>query len=130
MALWIVVAALVAVGAGVAVALLLARRRGSPALADPSAAARTAEQALPGFAALEALIGNDRRAALVVGRANRVALVTARGRRVAAREVRWSDVRALSGGMTVGASRPVFVAGVDVLDVRRAGGAEMRREDR
>ena len=108
--------------AGIAAALMW-RRRGGRALTDPDAAMRAAEAAVPGFVALEALVGDDRRAALVVGRGNRVALATPRQ----VREVRWSEVRALAGGLTVGAGRPVFVAGVDVLDVRRAGGAEMRR---
>jgi hypothetical protein len=122
--LWSVIAVLVAAVAGVAVWWWLRGRGG--AVGD--AAALAAAGALPGFTALEALVGDDRRAALVVGRHNRVALVTARGRRLSAREVRWQDVRALPGGLRVEGGRPVLVTGVNVLDVRRAGGTEMRRE--
>ena len=121
---WVVAAALVVALAGVAVWWWLRGR----AAAVGDAAALDAAGALPGFAALEALVGEDRHAALVVGRHNRVALVTARGQRLTAREVRWQDVRALPGGLRVEGGRPVLVAGINVLDVRRAGGAEMRRE--
>ncbi len=124
---WIIAAVLAAAAAGGAVWWWLARR-GSAALADGDAAAQAAEAAIPGFAALETLTGDDRRAALVVGRANRVALVTGRGRGLETREIRWREVRALAGGLRVDGGRPVFVSGVDVLDVRRAGGEEMRRE--
>lgn len=128
MTLWIAAAVLVAAALAVALATLL-RRRAAGVLAE-NAVVTAAEQAVPGFAALESLIGDDRRAALVVGRHARVALVFARGRKVSAREVRWQDVRALPGGLSVGPGTPVFVAGVDVLDVRRAGGAEMRVPER
>lgn len=123
-ALGILAVALIAAVAGVAVWWGLRRRGG--AVGD--AAALDAAGALPGFAALEALVGDDRRAALVVGRHNRVALVTPQGDTLAAREVRWQDVRALAGGLCVEGGRAVLVAGVNVLDVRRAGGAEMRRD--
>lgn len=124
MSLAILSAVLVAAAAGVAIWWWLQRR--GPVVTDATALATAST--LVGFAAMEALVGDDRRAAVVVGRHNRVALVTPRGRGLTAREVRWQDVRALAGGLRVEGGRPVLVAGVNVLDVRRAGGTEMRRE--
>lgn len=123
---WMVAAALVVAGAGALAWLLLRRRSG----VVTDAAALAAAGALPGFSALEVLVGDDRHAAMVVGRHKRVAVVTPRGSTLAAREVRWQDVRALAGGLRVEGGSPVFVAGVNVLDVRRAGGEDMRREGR
>lgn len=126
---WIAVAAVIAAGLALAAVLLLRGRRGAP-LSEESAT-QTAQTGIPGFTARAALVGDDRRAALVVGEHRRVAVVTARGGRATPREIRWSDIRAGDGGLHVAAregGRPtVFVGGVDVLDVRRAGEDEWRR---
>lgn len=116
------VAALAA--AMVMVGMVLVRRfRRVPPLGE-DAAVQAAEAAIPGFAARVALVGDDRRAALVVGEQARVALVGRDGR---AQEVRWHDVRAAATGLSVASGgRLTLVPGVDVLDVRRAGGDDLR----
>lgn len=124
----IVAVAVIAAAVGLAIALLLRGRNGAP-LTEESAteAARTG---VPGFTARQALIGDDRRIALVVGEHRRVALVTSQGEAVRPREIRWSDIRATDGGLHVARERgggTMFVGGVDVLDVRRAGEDDWRR---
>ena len=124
MLLWVGLA--VAAAAVLAAAFLLLRRFGRDhplGEADALIAAAT----LPGFTARTALVGDDRRAALVVGEHARVALVTINGSGPRAREVRWQDIRAGNGGLQVGADRPMLVAGVDALDVRRAGDEGWRK---
>ena len=118
MLLWVVLA--VAAAAVLAAAFLLLRRLGRDHPLG-EADALTAAATLPGFTARTALVGDDRRAALVVGEHGRVAVVTINGARSRASEVRWRDIRAGHGGLQVGAERPVLVTGVDALDVRRTG---------
>ena len=124
MTLWLVLAAALAVGLVVAFVLLRRFRRDRPL---GEADALTAAATLPGFAARAALVGDDRRSALVVGERGRVAVVTPHRARPRAREVGWGDIRAGDGGLQVGAERPVLVAGVDALDVRRAGDDDWRK---
>lgn len=125
---------LVAIGGAALVAILgaivwLRRGGGAPPIAAEAASA-AAETALPGFGAKGALIGADRRTALVIGRHERVAIVRAGRRQPRVDEVRWHDVRALEGGLQVETRRGrAFVDGVDVLDVRRLGGAEWKAKN-
>jgi len=98
---------------------------GARPLGDVEAMAAAAT--LPGFAVRAALVGDDRRAALVVGERGRVALVVPARAGPRAREVGWADIRAGEGGLHVGADAPVLVAGVDALDVRRLGGDDWRK---
>ncbi len=128
---WIVFAAsLAAVLALAGIAWLLKLGRGATPFVDADAACRSAEEALSGFAAKQGLLGVDRLAALVVGREGRVAVLKAHGAHVAAREVRWSDVRAVHGGIRVDTGErrfgTVYVNGIDILDIRRAGGDDWR----
>jgi hypothetical protein len=87
--------------------------------------ALSAVAALPGFTARAALVGDDRRAALVVGERGRVAVVD--GAKPRAREIAWGDIRATDAGLRIGAEKPVLVAGVNVLDVRRLGDDDWRK---
>lgn len=109
--------------AGLAWALKLGRAGHEATIEDPDAAARAAEEALAGFDATGALVGEDRAAALVAGAHGRIAVIKRHGARLAAREVRWSQVRATYDGILVetGDRRfgSVTLVGVDVLDVRR-----------
>jgi hypothetical protein len=109
--------------AGLAWLLKLGRAGHEGTVDDPESAARAAEEALAGFRAIGALVGDDRAAALVAGAHGRVAVVKRHGARLAVREVRWSQVRATFDGMLVetGDRRfgAVTVTGIDVLDIRR-----------
>lgn len=109
--------------AGLAWALKLGRAGFEGTIDTPEQAVEAAEHALAGFAAIGALVGDDRAAALVAGAHGRVAVVKRHGARLAVREVRWGQVRAVHGAMLVetGDRRfgAVSVAGIDVLDVRR-----------
>jgi len=109
--------------AGLAWLLKLGRAGHEAIIDDPDSAAHAAEQALAGFRAVGALVGDDRAAALVAGAHGRVAVVKRHGARLAVREVRWGQVRATYNGMLVETGERRFgsvtVVGVDVLDVRR-----------
>lgn len=109
--------------AGLAWLLKLGRAGHEGTVDDPESAARAAEEALAGFRAIGALVGDDRAAALVAGAHGRVAVVKRHGARLAVREVRWSQVRATFDGILVetGDRRfgAVTVAGINVLDIRR-----------
>jgi hypothetical protein len=109
--------------AGLAWALKLGRAGHEGTIDDPESAVCAAEEALAGFAASGALVGEDRAAALAVGEHGRVAVIKRHGARLAVREVRWSQVRATHDGILIetGDRRfgAVTVRGVDVLDVRR-----------
>ncbi len=89
----------------------------------PEAAADAADQALPDFATLNAVVGADGAGALAVTRDGRVAAIKRHGARMAVREVAWDAVRATSAGMLVETGErqfgTVLVAGVSALDVRR-----------
>ena len=109
--------------AGLAWALKLGRAGHEGTVEDPESAERAAEETLAGFAAIGALVGEDRAAARVAGAHGRVAAIKRHGARLAVREVRWSQVRATHDGILIetGDRRfgAVTVRGVDVLDVRR-----------
>ena len=109
--------------AGLAWALKLGRAGHEGTIDTPEQAVEAAEQALAGFRAIRALVGEDRAAALVAGTHGRVAAIKRHGARLAVREVRWSQVRATYDGILIetGDRRfgAVTVRGVDVLDVRR-----------
>lgn len=83
--------------------------------------------ALPDFPAIDAVTGEDGRAALAVTADRRVAVVRVRGTRVSGREVVWPMVRQTAEGIVVetGDRRlgDVMLVGVNVLDVRRLGQA-------
>ena len=88
----------------------------------PDEAMRAAEEAVTGFHALSAAVGQDGRAALVFGEGMRVVVLKAHGARTAAREIVWRDVRATHEGMVVATGDrfgTVLVAGIDNLDIRR-----------
>jgi hypothetical protein len=109
--------------AGLAWALKLGRAGNEASIEDADAAAAAAEQALAGFRAIGALVGDSRAAGLVAGHGGRVAVVKRHGARLAVREVRWGQVRAVHDGLLVetGDRRfgAVAIDGVNVLDVRR-----------
>lgn len=113
--------AAIVVLAGVAAWLKLGGR--DVALTDPAEAMRGAEEALSGFDAVSAAVGEDFQAALVFDRGGRVAVLKAHGAKVAARDVPWRAVRSGIDGMVVetGERRfgTVLVKGVNALDVRR-----------
>ncbi|MGN6375709.1 MAG: hypothetical protein ACTHMG_09150 [Sphingomonas sp.] len=109
--------------AALAWALKLGRAGNEAAIEEPDMATEAAEQALAGFHALGALVGEDRASALVAGRSGRVAVIKRHGARLAVREVRWGQVRATHDGLLVETGDRRFgavrVDGVNVLDVRR-----------
>ena len=128
MAAWIGLAVVAAAGLALAALLLLRGRTGAP-LTEESAV-EAAQTGIAGFTARQALVGDDRRKALVVGEHRRVALVVSQGQRARPREIRWSDIRATEGGLHIAAERgngTVFVPGIDVLEIRRAGEDDWRR---
>ena len=81
--------------------------------------------ALPAFTAIDAVTGEDGRAALAVTADRRVAVVRVRGSRVSGREVTWPMLRQTIEGIVVetGDRRlgDVTLVGVTALDVRRLG---------
>jgi hypothetical protein len=116
---WPLAAAAALLVVAVAAGVLLWRRRGGR-IGAPEDAAAAAEAALPGFRVTDAVLGADGRAALVVGEGGRVALATGRGRAIVAHEIGWEAIRSGPEGLVVErAGRPVAVAGVNALDVRR-----------
>lgn len=116
-------AALAAVVVLGAIGWWLTHRGGTHRLDAPEEAMQAAEQSLPGFAALSAVVGDDGQAALVFGDGLRVAVVKVHGQRTAAREIAWRDVRATREGLLVATNDwrlgTVLVTGIDNLDVRR-----------
>ena len=102
------------------------KRGGKAGGLSPEAATLAAGEILSGFPARTALLSLDRRTALVLGDDWRVAVLRADGSRIVAREVRWSDIRAVHAGLRVETGERRFgavtIEGVDALDVRRAGG--------
>ena len=81
--------------------------------------------ALPRFAAFDAVIAEDGRAALVIDSTGAIALVLVRGTRVRARAVDWAMMRQTHAGILVetGDRRfgEVLLAGVTAIDIRRLG---------
>lgn len=106
--------------AGIAWFLCLGR---DTRIEGPEAAADAADQSLPGFTTLNAVVGADGQGALAVSREGRIAAIKRHGARLAVREVTWEAIRATPAGMLVetGERRfgSVLVAGVDALDIRR-----------
>ena len=84
-----------------------------------------AAEALPGFAAFDAAIADDGRAALAIDPTGRIALVRARRARVAAREVEWPMLRQAPGGILVETRDrrfgAVLLVGLTAIDIRRLG---------
>ncbi|WP_341207987.1 hypothetical protein [uncultured Sphingomonas sp.] len=82
-------------------------------------------EALPGFAAFDAVIGDDGRAALTIDASGRLALVVARGARVRAREVDWPMLRLIDGGVLIETRDrrlgAVVLNRLTAVDVRRLG---------
>ncbi|WP_419808925.1 hypothetical protein [Sphingomonas sp.] len=92
-------------------------------IASPEEAAAAAEAALAGFAAADVVVGADGAGALAVGEDGRLAAIKRHGARAAVREVSWSAVRPIAGGVTIETNErrfgAVMLAGVDVIDLRR-----------
>lgn len=95
-------------------------------------ALRAAVDALPGFPAVDAVISEDTRAALVLGCDGRIMVVRAAGARVSGREIEWAMLRQTYEGIVAetGDRRfgDVTLVGINALDVRRLGGSEAVRE--
>jgi hypothetical protein len=84
----------------------------------------TADRVLPGFAARDAAVAEDGRAAIALAADGRVAVVALRGRRPVARVIAWTEVRQTYDGLVVEAGArgsAVLVRGVTALDARRLG---------
>jgi len=122
MSIYIVAGSLAAILALAGLAWFLRLGRDSR-IEGPEAAADAADNALPGFTTLNAVVGADGHGALAVTGDGRVAAIKRHGARLAVREVTWDAIRATSAGMLVetGEKRfgSVMVAGVDSLDIRR-----------
>jgi hypothetical protein len=89
----------------------------------PEAAADAADQSLPGFTTVNAVVGADGSGALAVTGDGRVAAIKRHGARMAVREVTWDAIRATPDGMLVETGErkfgSVLVSGVNALDIRR-----------
>ena len=112
-------------GAVAAVALagvfgwLFGRRR--VRLRDPEAVMVDAAERLAGFDPVSAIVGDDGAGALTVAADGRLAVLSAARGRPMVREIGWDVVRATAAGIEVvpARGRPVLLAGVNALDVRR-----------
>lgn len=82
-------------------------------------------EALPGFAAFDAVVGDDGRAALAIDATGRIAVVVAHGARVRAREVQWPMLRTIEGGILIETRDRRFGAVVlnrrNAVHIRRLG---------
>ena len=120
---WILLAGSVVAVLGLAGLARLLKLGGEGKVDDAGAAAKAAEDALPGFAAEGAMVSDDDRAAIIAGAHGRVAVVKAHGANLAVREVAWSAVRSTHEGLEVETGDRRFglitLKGVDVLDARR-----------
>lgn len=96
--------------------LLPRRRRVMIRSRDEAVAA--AASALPGFAATDALVSADGRAALAIDGHGRTVVLAVRGRRVTARDISWSALRATEEGLVL-EDAGVTLRDVDALDARR-----------
>lgn len=105
----------------VAWALKLGRK--APMMRSPEEAMRAAEGAMPGFVAIDGVVGEDGRAGLALGEDGRLVVVKTHGARAAARTVAWGEVRQDYDGLIVDTGERrfgrVLLLGVTVLDVRR-----------
>lgn len=104
---------------------LLGFGRGERLIHTVDEAIEAVAEALPGFAAFDAAIGDDGRAALTIDATGRLALVIARGSRVRAREVQWPMLRQIDGGIVIETRDRRFGAVVlnrlTAVDIRRLG---------
>jgi hypothetical protein len=91
-------------------------------------------EALPGFAAFDAVVGDDGRAALTIDATGRLALVVARGARVRGREVHWPMLRTIDGGVLIETRDRRFGAVVlnrlTAVDIRRLGMPALPQRER
>jgi hypothetical protein len=82
-------------------------------------------EAMPGFAAFDAVIGDDGRAALAIDATGRLAVVVARGARVRARAVDWPMLRLIDGGVLIETRDrrlgAVVLNRLTAIDIRRLG---------
>ena len=92
---------------------------------SPEEAVVALAEAMPAFAAIDAVVSSDGRAALAIDAAGRIAVVRLVGRKASAREVAWQTLRQTYEGILVetGDRRfgTVALLDVDALDVRRLG---------
>ncbi|WP_375250875.1 hypothetical protein [Sphingomonas sp.] len=81
--------------------------------------------AIPGFPAIDAVIGADGRAVLTMADDGRIALVCVRGKHVSGREVTWPMLRQTIDGIIVETADRRFgevtLLSVTALDIRRLG---------
>lgn len=115
---------------GPAAAIAAALRLGgtSRMMRSTEEAIAAADEALPGFAARDAAVAEDGRAAIALAADGRVAVIAMRGRRATGREIAWTQVRQTYDGLLVEAGArggEVLVRGVTALDVRRLGMGEV-----
>ena len=100
---------------GIVTLVLLARALGfarAPVLDDAAAAGQIACAAIPGFRAADAVLGYDRRAALVADSDGRVALVRGHGDRWVVRIVNGADVAVAAGALRLTLPEAMFPAAV------------------
>ncbi|WP_028967253.1 hypothetical protein [Sphingomonas phyllosphaerae] len=104
---------------------LLGFGRGERLIHTVDEAIAAVAEALPGFAAFDAAIGDDGRAALTIDPTGRLALVVARGARVRAREVQWPMLRLIDGGVLIETRDrrlgAVVLNRLTAVDMRRLG---------
>jgi hypothetical protein len=104
---------------------LLRRGRVDRMIRSLDEALAAAAEALPGFHATDAVIGEDGRTALAMAADYRIAVIHIRGRRALGREIGWIAVRQTHDGLEIdpGDRRIgiVLLHGVSALDVRRLG---------
>jgi hypothetical protein len=114
-----IAASALAVAAAGGTGWLFGRRR--ERLRDPEAVMVDAAERLAGFDPVSAIIGDDGTAALTVASDGRLAVLSAGYGRPSIREIDWTVVRATAAGIQVSPARgrPVLLAGVNALDVRR-----------
>ncbi|MEH3103072.1 MAG: hypothetical protein PGN12_04120 [Sphingomonas phyllosphaerae] len=82
-------------------------------------------EALPAFAAYDAVVGDDGRAALAIDGTGRLALVVVRGARARARVVDWPMLRLIDGGVLIETRDrrlgTVVLNRLTAIDIRRLG---------
>lgn len=104
---------------------LLGFGRGERLIHTVDEAIAAVAEALPGFAAFDAAIGDDGRAALTIDGEGQLALVVARGSRVRARRVHWPMLRLIDGGVLIETRDrrlgTVVLNRLTAVDMRRLG---------
>ena len=92
-------------------------------IASAEDAADAADQCLPGFDTIGAVVGADGSGALAVTDDGRVAVMKRHGARIAVREVSWHALRSTPAGIIVETGERRFgsvsLTGVNALDIRR-----------